>query len=90
MARAVAKFSGCWVNTTSWWGIKQRGISVGSIFLLFSYESSWGHSLSSWGKSPAPTSLMAALMAVELVTCISNIIMIVVWMDLDVELTCFE
>ena len=31
-----------------------------------------GHGLSSWGKSPAPTSLMTALMAVEVVTCISN------------------
>ena len=25
-----------------WWGIKQLGISFGSIFLLFSYESSQG------------------------------------------------
>jgi len=47
-----------------------------------------GHGLSSWGKSPAPTSLMTALIAVEMVTSISN--MIVVWVDLDVELTCFE
>ena len=45
-----------------------------------------GHGLSSWGKSPAPTSLMTALMAVEVVTCISNMIV----EDLDVELTCFE
>ena len=40
--RAVTKISSCWVNTTSRLGIKQLVISIGSIFLLFSYESSWG------------------------------------------------
>ena len=40
--RAVTKISSCWVNTTSRLGIKQLGISFGSSFLLFSYESSWG------------------------------------------------
>ena len=58
-------------------------------FLLFFYfpmKVAGGHGLSSWGKSPAPTSLMTALMAVEVVTCISNMIV----EDLDVELTCFE
>ena len=45
-ARAVTKIC-CWVNTTRRLGIKQVRISFGSIFLLFSYESSWG-------KSPAP------------------------------------
>ena len=39
---AVTKISSCWVHTTSRWGIKQLGISFGSIFLLFSYESSQG------------------------------------------------
>ena len=45
-ARAVTKIC-CQVNTSRW-GIKQLRISFGSIFHLFSYESSWG-------KSPAPT-----------------------------------
>ena len=47
--RAVTMISSCWVHTTSRREIKQLGISFGSIFLLFSYESSRG-------KSPAPTS----------------------------------
>ena len=36
----VTKISSCQVNTTSRRGIKLLGISFGSIFLLFSYESS--------------------------------------------------
>ena len=36
--RVVNKISSCWVNATSRQIIKQ----LGSIFLLFSYESSWG------------------------------------------------
>ena len=40
--RAVTKISSCQVNTTSRRGIKQLGISFGSIFLLFSYESRQG------------------------------------------------
>ena len=40
MYRDVTKISSCRVNTTSRQGIKQLGISFGSIFLLFSYESS--------------------------------------------------
>ena len=40
--RDVTKISSCWVNTTSRQGIKQLGISFGSIFLLFSNESSQG------------------------------------------------
>ena len=45
--RAVTKIStcNCRVNTTSRQGITQLGISFGSIFLLFSYKSSWGKSL---------------------------------------------
>ena len=39
LCRAVTKISSCLVNTTSRQGIKQLGISFGSIFLLFSYES---------------------------------------------------
>ena len=46
-ARVVTKISNCRVNTSSRGEIKQLGISFGSIFLLFSYESIWG-------KSPAP------------------------------------
>ena len=44
--RAVTEISSCYVNTTSARGIKQLGISFGSIFLLFSYGSSRG--LYSW------------------------------------------
>ena len=37
--------------------IKQLRVSLGSIYLLFSFDSSRGpRSSSSWGKSPAPTS----------------------------------
>ena len=40
--RVVTKISSCRVNTTSRLGIKQLGISFGSIFLLFSNKSSRG------------------------------------------------
>ena len=40
--RVVTKISSCRVNTTSRRGIKQLGVSFGSIFLLFSFESSRG------------------------------------------------
>ena len=40
-ARVVTKISNCRVNTTSRGEIRQLGISFGSIFLLFSYESIW-------------------------------------------------
>ena len=40
--RVVTKISSCRVNTISRWGIKQLGISFGSIFLLFSNKSSRG------------------------------------------------
>ena len=40
MTRVVAKISSCRVNTTSRRGIKQLGILFGSVFLLFSNESS--------------------------------------------------
>ena len=56
LSRVVTKISNCWVNTTSRWEIKQLGISFGSIFLLFSYESNLGHVHSSQGKSPTPGS----------------------------------
>ena len=53
--RVVTKISCCWVNTTSRQGIKQLMISFGSVFLLFSNATSWGHvHNSSWGKSLAP------------------------------------
>ena len=42
LLRVVTKISSCRVNTTSGQGIKQLGISFGSIFLLFSFESSRG------------------------------------------------
>ena len=53
-ASAVTKISSCRVNTTSRRGIKQLGISFGSIFLPFSYESSRG-------KYPAPGPKMTAM-----------------------------
>ena len=40
--RVVTKISSCQVNTTSRQGIKQLGISFGSIFLLFSNKRSQG------------------------------------------------
>ena len=40
--RVVTKISSCRVNTTSRRGIKQLGISFGSIFVLFSNKSSRG------------------------------------------------
>ena len=42
LGRVLTKISDCQVNTTSRQGIKQLRISFGSIFLLFSYESSRG------------------------------------------------
>ena len=42
MAGLSLRFQVAGENTTSRWGIKQLGISFGSIFLLFSYESSRG------------------------------------------------
>ena len=44
VSRVVTKISSCRANTTSRRGIKQLGISFGSIFLPFSYESSRGKS----------------------------------------------
>ena len=41
--RDVTKISSCQENTKSTRGIRQLGISFGSIFLLSSYERSWGH-----------------------------------------------
>ena len=38
--RVVTKISSCQVNTAIRRGIKQLGVSVGFIFLLFSFESS--------------------------------------------------
>ena len=49
------------VNTTSRQGIKQLGDSFGSIFLLFSFESSWGPCSKQVGKIPSPCLLMTAL-----------------------------
>ena len=52
----VTKISSCRVNTMSRLGIKQLGISFSSIFLLYFNESSQGHTRSSQGKSPGPSS----------------------------------
>ena len=46
--QAVTKISSCLVNTTRWQGNKQLGISFGSIFLLFSYESTQVASGNPW------------------------------------------
>ena len=54
----VTKISSCWVKTTSRRGIKQLAISFSAMFLVFSYESSLGHSsytVVTWGNPrPAP------------------------------------
>ena len=50
--RVVTKILSRLVDTKSRRGIKQLGISFGSIFPPFSLESSRGHVHSSWGKSP--------------------------------------
>ena len=59
---AVIEISSCQVNTTSRWGIKQLGISFGSIFLLFSCGSSKGPH--SWKPKEIPNTrpLMTALL----------------------------
>ena len=59
--RAVTKISSCQVNTTSRRGIKQPGISFGSIFLLFSYESRWGPCSQQLGEIPGRHLLMTTL-----------------------------
>ena len=51
--RVVTKILSRLVDTKSRRGIKQLGISFGSIFPPFSLESSRGHVHSSWGKIPA-------------------------------------
>ena len=48
----VTKISSCRVNTTSRQGIKQLGISFGSICLLFSYATSQGHVQNTLGVIP--------------------------------------
>ena len=57
----VTEISSCQVNTTSRQGMKQLGISFGSIFLLFSSESS--QVPGSWepGEIPGPHLLMRTL-----------------------------
>ena len=57
--RVVTKISSCRANTTSRRGVKQLGISFGSIFLLLAGD----HIHSRWDKSPAPgpRPLMTAL-----------------------------
>ena len=61
MSRVVTKISSCRVNTTSRRGIKQLGISFGSIFLLFSNKSSRGPLSQQPGKIPGPRLLMTTL-----------------------------
>ena len=52
----VTKISSSQVYTTSRWGIKQLGISFGSIFLLFSHESRQGTFIIAGG-NPRPPAL---------------------------------
>ena len=63
--RVVTKISSCRVNTTSRQGIKQLGISFGSIFLLFSNKSSRGPLSQQQGKIPGPRLLMTTLLALS-------------------------
>ena len=69
--RVVTKISSCGVNTTSRQGIKQQGISFGSIFLLFSNKSSWGPQSQQPGEIPGPRLLMTAL------KCFSKLVKVV-------------
>ena len=57
LCRAVTEISSSWINTTSRRGIKQLGISFGSIFLLFSYENSPGQTFLVTGENPRPPPL---------------------------------
>ena len=66
MTTVVTKISSCSVNTSSRQGIKQLGISFGSIFLLFSYNSSQGRHSQQPGEIPGPWLLMTALFMTEL------------------------
>ena len=59
--RVVTKISSCRVNTTSRRGIKRLEISFGSIFLLFSNQSSRGPLSQQPGKIPGPRLLMTTL-----------------------------
>ena len=59
--RVVTKISSCRVHTTSRRGIKQLGISSGSIFLLFSNESSRGPHSQQPEKIPGPQLLKTTL-----------------------------
>ena len=59
--RVVTKMSSCQVTTTSTRGIKQLGISFGSIFLLFSNKSSQGPLSQQPGKIPSSRLLMTTL-----------------------------
>ena len=66
MTTVVTKVSSCWVNTTGRQGIKQLGISFGSIFLLFSNNSSQGRHSQQPGEIPGPWLPMTALFMTEL------------------------
>ena len=61
-SRVVTKISSYRVDTTSRRGIKQLGISFGSIFLLFSNKSSRGPLCQQPGKIPSPRLLMTTLL----------------------------
>ena len=52
--RVVTKMSSGQVNTTRRQGISQLGVSFGSIFLLFSFESSQGPHSQQYGEIPGP------------------------------------
>ena len=69
--RVVTKISSCRINTTSRQGIKQQGISFGSIFLLFSNKSSRGPHSQQPGEIPGPWLLMTAL------KCFSKLVKVV-------------
>ena len=62
LVKTRLKISSCRVNTTSGWIIKQLGISLGSIFLLFSYESSRGATFVVAGAKPWPLALIRCLL----------------------------
>ena len=59
------RFQSCWVNITSRRGIKQLGISSGSIFILFSSEISRAPHSQQPGEIPSPGLLMTTLSTVQ-------------------------
>ena len=70
--QVVTKISSSQVNTTSRQGIKQLGVSFGSIFLLFSNKSRRGPHSYQPGEISSPQLLMATLAAVPEISSVKK------------------